>query len=123
MYRRASISELQGNLTDVYFDYDKADLSDASRSSLAKNADWLKLSYNTSVIEVQGHCDERGTEQYNLALGEERARAAMEYLQSLGIPANRLKMVSFGEERPQCTEEAESCWRRNRRAHFRIDAK
>jgi peptidoglycan-associated lipoprotein len=98
-------------------------LREDARSTLAKNADWLKLSYNTTVIEVEGHCDERGTIQYNLALGERRARAAMEYLQSLGVPPNRLKMVSYGKERPQCTESDESCWQRNRRAHFRIDAK
>ncbi len=107
----------------MHFDYDKADLKDDARSMLAKNADWLKMPYNTSTILVEGHCDERGTERYNLALGERRARAAMEYLQSLGIPANRLKMVSYGKERPQCTESNEGCWQRNRRAHFKIDAK
>jgi peptidoglycan-associated lipoprotein len=108
---------------DVYFEYDKADLRDDARATLAKNADWLKKPYNTSVILVEGHCDERGTERYNLALGERRARVAMEYLQSLGIPANRLKMVSYGKERPQCTEANESCWSKNRRGHFKIDAK
>jgi len=107
----------------VHFDYDQSTLRDDARAALSKNADWLKISYNTAVIEVEGHCDNRGTDQYNLALGERRARAAMEYLQSLGIPANRLKMVSYGEERPQCSEDTESCWQRNRRAHFRIDAK
>jgi peptidoglycan-associated lipoprotein len=90
---------------------------------LSKNADWLKQPHVSAVILVEGHCDERGTERYNLALGERRARAAMEYLQSLGIPANRLKMVSYGKERPQCTEANESCWQSNRRAHFKIDAK
>jgi len=107
----------------VHFDYDQSTLRDDARTALSENADWLKISYNTAVIEVEGHCDNRGTDQYNLALGERRARAAMEYLQSLGIPANRLKMVSYGEERPQCSEDTESCWQRNRRAHFRIDAK
>ena len=107
----------------MHFDYDKSDLRDDARAALAKNADWLKLSYNTAVIQVEGHCDERGTIQYNLALGERRARAAMEYLQSLDVPANRLKMVSYGKEQPQCTEGTESCWQRNRRAHFKIDAK
>jgi peptidoglycan-associated lipoprotein len=114
---------LQRNLSDVYFDYDQSDLRDDARESLSKNADWLKLSYNTAVIEVEGHCDNRGTDGYNLALGERRARATVDYLQSLGIPANRLKMVSYGEERPQCTDETESCWQRNRRGHIRIDAK
>ncbi len=123
LFQRASVTELQRNLNDVHFDYDQSTLRDDARAALSKNSDWLKLSYNTAVIEVEGHCDNRGTDQYNLALGERRARAAMEYLQSLGIPANRLKMVSFGEERPQCNDETESCWQRNRRAHFRIDAK
>ena len=123
LFGQASVSELQRNLNDVHFDYDKSDLRDDSRATLAKNADWLKLSYNTAVIRVEGHCDERGTIQYNLALGERRARAAMEYLQSLGVPANRLKMVSYGKEQPQCTEDTKSCWQDNRRAHFKIDAK
>jgi peptidoglycan-associated lipoprotein len=107
----------------VHYDYDQATLRDDARATLAKNADWLKRPHNTSVILVEGHCDERGTERYNLALGERRARAAMEYLQSLGIPANRLKMVSYGKERPQCTEATEACWQSNRRAHLKIDAK
>jgi peptidoglycan-associated lipoprotein len=110
-------------VADIYYDYDKADLRDDARGTLAKNAEWLKKPHVTAVILIEGHCDERGTERYNLALGERRARAAMEYLQSLGVPANRLKMVSYGKERPQCTESNESCWQRNRRAHFKIDAK
>ena len=111
------------NLSDVHFDYDQATLRDEARSTLSKNADWLKQPHVTAVILVEGHCDERGTERYNLALGERRARAAMEYLQSLGIPANRLKMLSYGKERPQCTDANETCWQSNRRAHFKIDAK
>ncbi len=105
------------------FDYDKSDLRSESRDALSKSADWLKLGYNTAVVEVEGHCDERGTIPYNLSLGERRARAAMEYLQELGVPANRLKMISYGKERPQCTESEESCWQRNRRAHMKIDSK
>ncbi len=123
LFQRATVTELQRNLTDVHFDYDQFTLRDDARAALSNNADWLKLEYNTAVIEVEGHCDNRGTDQYNLALGERRARAAMEYLQSLGIPANRLKMVSYGEERPQCSEDTESCWQSNRRAHFQIDSK
>ncbi|MFQ5792410.1 MAG: OmpA family protein, partial [Acidobacteriota bacterium] len=92
-------------------------------NTLAENADWLKLSYNTAVIEIEGHCDERGTNQYNLALGERRARAARDYLLQLGVDSSRFKMVSYGEERPQCTEHNEDCWWRNRRAHFRIASK
>ncbi|MGH9320712.1 MAG: peptidoglycan-associated lipoprotein Pal, partial [Vicinamibacteria bacterium] len=122
-YRDANVEQLQRNLNDAYYDYDQADLREDARATLAKNADWLKLPYVTAIILVEGHCDERGTEGYNLALGERRARAAMEYLQSLGVPANRLKMVSYGKERPQCTEANDDCWQRNRRAHLRIDAK
>ena len=87
------------------------------------NEYWLKLDHVSAVVEIEGHCDERGTERYNLALGERRAKAAMDYLASLGVPANRLKMVSYGKERPQCTDSEESCWSRNRRGHFKIDAK
>jgi peptidoglycan-associated lipoprotein len=111
------------NLADIYFDFDKSELRADARDTLSKNADWLKKSYNTAVIEVEGHCDERGTEQYNLGLGEERARAALDYIASLGVPANRLKIISYGEERPQCTESDEACWEKNRRSHFRIVSK
>ena len=107
----------------VYFDFDRSELRDDARNTLSQNADWLKRSYNTAVIEIEGHCDERGTEQYNLALGERRARAAMDYLSSLGVPTGRLSIVSYGEERPQCRESNEDCWQRNRRGHFRIVSK
>jgi peptidoglycan-associated lipoprotein len=114
---------LQVNLQDVYFDYDKSDLRPDARDALAKNADWLKKSYNTAVVQIEGHCDERGTNEYNLSLGERRARAALDYLVSLGVPAARLSTISYGEERPQCTESDESCWQRNRRGHFNITGK
>ncbi|MCP5120671.1 MAG: peptidoglycan-associated lipoprotein Pal, partial [bacterium] len=114
---------LEANLEEIYFDYDKSDLRPDARESLSKNADWLKKDYNTAVVELEGHCDERGTEQYNLALGERRARGAMDYLASLGVPAQRLRVVSYGEERPQCTASNEDCWQRNRRAHPRIVSK
>ena len=77
----------------------------------------------SAKIEIQGHCDERGTVEYNQALGERRARAAYDYLMSLGVPESRLEMVSYGKERPQCMESNEGCWQQNRRAHFRISAK
>ena len=123
MFRQASIADLQVNLGDVYFEFDKSDLLPDARDTLSKNAEWLKLTYNTAVIEIEGHCDERGTEQYNLGLGERRARAALDYLASLGVPANRLKLISYGEERPQCTESDEDCWQKNRRSHLKIDSK
>ena len=90
---------------------------------MAKSADWLKLSYNTAVIEVEGHCDERGTVEYNLALGERRAKSAMDYLVSLGVPANRLRTISYGKDRQACSDHNEACWQKNRRAHLRIASK
>lgn len=123
LFRSATIGDLEVNLQEVYFDYDKSDLRADARDTLGKNADWLERSYNTAVVELEGHCDERGTEQYNLALGERRARAAMDYLVSLGVPSQRLQIVSFGEERPQCSSSNEDCWQRNRRAYSKIVSK
>ena len=123
MYLDSEMMELQQNLGDVHFAYDESELSDASRSALQSNSDWLQQSYVSAKIEIQGHCDERGTVEYNQALGERRARAAYDYLVSLGVPDSRLEMVSYGKERPQCTESTEDCWQQNRRAHFRITAK
>ncbi len=120
MYLDAAMAELQGNLSDVYFAYDESELTDASRNTLRSNSDWLQRPYVSAKIQIQGHCDERGTVEYNQALGERRARAAYDYLTSLGVPSDRIEMVSFGKERPQCTESNEDCWMQNRRAHFRI---
>jgi len=119
-----SLEELntEGHLKDVQFDYDSADLSPPMRATLEENAAWLSR-YPSVRILVEGHCDERGTVEYNQALGERRARAAYDYLVSLGVPDSRLEMISYGKERPQCTESDESCWQRNRRAHFKITAK
>ena len=123
MYLEADMAELQRNLADVFFAYDESELTEASRESLRQNSDWLQLPYVSAKIQVQGHCDERGTVEYNQALGERRARAAYDYLTSLGVPESRLEMVSFGKERPQCTESEEGCWQQNRRAHFSITAR
>lgn len=107
----------QGLLGDVYFDFDQYDLRADARDRLSKNAEFLK-SHPQFTVTIEGHCDERGTNEYNLALGERRAAAARDYIVSLGVPADRLKTISYGEERPACTESAESCWSQNRRAHF-----
>ncbi len=123
LFRRAALADLQVNLSDIYFDFDRSDLRADARDTLARNADWLKKSYNTAVIQIEGHCDERGTNQYNLSLGERRARAALDYLVSLGVPASRVSMISYGEERPQCTESSEDCWQKNRRAHSLVAGK
>jgi len=109
----------QGLLGDVYFDFDKYDLKPEARERLVKNAEFMR-SHPEFQILVEGHCDERGTAEYNLALGDRRANAAKSYLMSLGIPAGPVDAVSFGEERPQCPESSEACWWRNRRAHFVI---
>lgn len=111
----------KGLLGDVYFEFDKATLTDTTRSQLGKNADFLKSQDGEDfVITIEGHCDERGTNDYNLALGDRRANSARDYLTSLGISGDRLKTISYGEERPQCAESNEDCWQLNRRAYFRV---
>ena len=111
----------KGLLGDVYFEFDKATLTDSTRSQLGKNADFLKSRDGEDfVITIEGHCDERGTNDYNLALGDRRANSARDYLTSLGISGDRLKTISYGEERPQCDDSNEDCWQLNRRAYFRV---
>jgi peptidoglycan-associated lipoprotein len=107
----------RGFAADVYFQYDEATLSDETRDRLSKNADLLKGAPQLVLI-IEGHADERGTNEYNLALGERRANAAKDYLTSLGVADGRLRTLSYGEERPVCTESEESCWAQNRRAHM-----
>jgi peptidoglycan-associated lipoprotein len=112
----------RGYLKDAFFDYDKADLRDDARTVLSTDAEWLKKNRTIQFL-IEGHCDERGTSEYNLALGDRRANAAKEYLVSLGVDASRVKTVSYGKERPFCTESTEDCWQQNRRAHFLVTAK
>ena len=112
----------RGYLKDAFFDYDKASLRDDARSVLTGDADWLNR-YASVRILIQGHCDERGTSAYNLALGERRANAARDYLVSLGVDGSRIGTVSYGKERPFCEQSTESCWQENRRAHVVITAK
>ena len=109
-------------LRPVFFDLDSSDVSEAGRTTLQANAAVLKK-YPTWVITIEGHCDERGTAEYNLALGERRAVTARQYLISLGLDANRLRTVSYGSEFPFDPAHQESAWNRNRRAHFVITAK
>ena len=108
----------RGFSPDIYFNYDESSLSDDARTKLARNADLLKSTQFTVTIE--GHADERGTNEYNLALGDRRANAVRDYLTSLGVDAGRLRTLSYGEERPVCTEVDESCLSQNRRAHMVI---
>jgi peptidoglycan-associated lipoprotein len=106
----------------VFFDFDKSDLGDASKAILQKNASWLNK-WTTTRITIEGHADARGTNEYNLALGERRASAARDYLVNLGIATSRIAVVSKGEEQPVCTEMTEECWAKNRRARFEITDK
>ncbi|HVS00452.1 MAG TPA: peptidoglycan-associated lipoprotein Pal [Thermoanaerobaculia bacterium] len=107
----------QGLLGDVYFFYDSSELSPEARQRLADNGRFLSQNPQFEAL-VEGHCDSRGTPEYNLALGERRASAALSYLTALGVDGSRLRTLSYGEEKPVCTEEDESCWSQNRRAHF-----
>jgi peptidoglycan-associated lipoprotein len=119
-----SVEEInrRGFLKDAFFDYDKSDLRDDARTALSANADWLKKNPSVQFL-IEGHCDDRGTTEYNLALGDRRANSAREYLVSLGIDASRIRTVSYGKERPFCTAQTEECWQQNRRAHFLATAR
>jgi peptidoglycan-associated lipoprotein len=124
LFNRKTLEELNAErpLGDIYFDLDQSNVRDDGRGTLQKNADWLKR-WPTTRITVEGHCDSRGTSEYNLGLGERRATAVRDYLVNLGIPANRINTVSKGKEQPFCSEETEACWAQNRRGHFIITAK
>lgn len=110
-------AQQQGWIQDAFFDYDQSSLTAAGRDALAASARWLKQQPALGLT-IEGHCDERGTSQYNLALGERRAWAARQYLESLGIEGSRLRTMSFGEERPFAEGPGESAWSQNRRAHL-----
>jgi peptidoglycan-associated lipoprotein len=109
-------------LRDIHFDFDRYDIRPADAKILDENAKWMKANPNYLIL-VEGHCDERGTNEYNLALGERRAKSTMNYLVAQGVNANRFTIISYGEERPLCTEKHEGCWSRNRRAHFLVKAR
>lgn len=102
-------------LQAAQFDYDATSLSESARQALRRNAEWLRQKPEVEV-QVQGHCDERGTAEYNLALGQRRAQAVRDYYKMLGLRAGRIGTISYGEERPACRESDEACWARNRRA-------
>jgi peptidoglycan-associated lipoprotein len=106
-------------LRDIFFDFDKYDVRPADKGTLDENAKWLK-SNQSALLLIEGHTDERGTNEYNLALGERRAKATRDYLVSLGIDGGRITVISYGEERPNCTDKTEACWAKNRRAHFLV---
>ncbi len=123
---RSSLSQLQegktgsegsGPLKDIYFDFDSHSLNGDARETLRANAGWLK-SNPAARAEIEGHSDERGTNEYNLALGAKRAQTAKDFLATLGVGAERLSTISYGEEIPTCKDTSEGCWQRNRRARF-----
>lgn len=105
------------NVKDAFFDFNKSELTSDARDALQKDAEFLR-SYPQVRVTIEGHCDERGSEEYNLGLGQRRADSAKQYLVSLGIGADRLQTMSWGKEHPFCTEHNEDCWHQNRRAHF-----
>ena len=109
------------NLKDIHFDFDKYDIRPGDAKILDANGAWLKQAASNLVL-IEGHADERGTNEYNLALGERRAKATMNYLVSQGIQASRMTIISYGEERPACTDKNEPCWSKNRRSHFLVKA-
>jgi peptidoglycan-associated lipoprotein len=125
---KTSLDELQTGkqaaaspLNDIHFNFDSAALSDSARATLRANADWLKANA-TARIQIEGHCDERGAADYNMALGAKRAQAALDYLATLGITAGRMSTISYGEEIPVCKEKTEACWAQNRRDRFVVTA-
>ena len=124
IFARKSLEQLNSErpLADVYFDLDESTIKNEARGPLQANADWLKK-WGSTLITIEGHCDSRGSSEYNLALGARRAEAVKQYLVNLGVPANRVTVVSKGKEQPFCSEEAESCWAQNRRGHFLVTAK
>lgn len=121
--RKLSFSEwLQSQIGDVYFAYDSSELSADSQATLNRNASALKSGlageYAGQTLVIEGHCDERGSAEYNIGLGDRRATATKDFLVNLGVDASRLKVVSYGKEKPQCMDANEECYQRNRRAHF-----
>jgi peptidoglycan-associated lipoprotein len=118
---RARIDELLARIEDAYFDYDKATLRPDALQALQADSTELRdiiVQYPDYKLTIEGHCDERGSAEYNVALGEQRAEAAKNYLVQVGIPTNQLSVISYGKERPVCEDHDEACWQRNRRIHI-----
>ncbi|MDE2058939.1 MAG: peptidoglycan-associated lipoprotein Pal [candidate division NC10 bacterium] len=117
-----SAKAAESALHDIYFDFDRSEIREDAKKLLAADIEWLKKD-GAAKVTIEGHCDERGTSEYNLALGERRARATRDYLVAAGIAANRISTISFGKERPFALGHDESAWKWNRRAHFVLSAK
>lgn len=109
--------EMKDLFEDIYFDYDEYEINAAAKAVLEKISTWM-LTNRASKISIEGHCDERGTNEYNLALGDRRAKAARDVLIALGVPSGRIEMISYGEEKPVCSEKTDDCYAKNRRVHF-----
>jgi len=124
IFANKSLEQLNAEkpLGEVFFDLDESSIRDDARPVLQRNADWMKR-WTSTQVTVEGHCDSRGSAEYNLALGTRRATSVKDYLVNLGVPANRITVVTKGKEQPVCNEENESCWQQNRRGHFIITAK
>jgi peptidoglycan-associated lipoprotein len=115
----SKVEEISGMFEDIHFDFDKYDIREDARPVLKKVSDYL-IKNTTQGILIEGHCDERGTSEYNLGLGDRRAKATRDYLVSLGVPSSRIEMISYGKEKPLCNEHTEECWAKNRMSHFII---
>ncbi|NWF76110.1 MAG: peptidoglycan-associated lipoprotein Pal [Nitrospirae bacterium] len=111
--------EESGRFSDIYFDFDMYDIRSDAKPVLEEVASWMLKNTNAKLL-IEGHCDERGTNEYNLALGDRRGKAARDYLIALGVASQRIEIISYGEEKPTCTDQTEECWAKNRRAHFII---
>lgn len=124
IFAQKSLDQLNAErpLGDSFFDLDESTIREDAKPTLQRNADWLKR-WGSTAITVEGHCDSRGSSEYNLALGTRRANAVKDYLVSLGVQDSRITVISKGKEQPFCSDENESCWQQNRRGHFVITAK
>jgi peptidoglycan-associated lipoprotein len=121
--QRASLNELLARMADAFFDFDKYTIRTDAMATLMSNAEVIRsilAEYPTEKLLIEGHADERGSSEYNLALADRRSRAAQEFLASRGIPLSQLSVLSYGEERPACTEQTEACWQQNRRVHITV---
>jgi peptidoglycan-associated lipoprotein len=118
---RRTLNEILARMEDALFDYDKSTIRSDATTALQDDSRVIRdilASYPSQKLVIEGHCDERGSNEYNVALGDRRARAAEEFLVSMGVSANQLSVISYGKERPVCTDKTEECWQKNRRAHL-----